>query len=269
MAGERVVWQYWETRGRKPAFVDPLHAIARRNAGVPVIQVTPESLADYLPDLDPRIHRIGELAHKADMIRTRLVARHGGMWLDADAIVLRDLGWIFDRLDGAEFVGFTDRGRLDPPRPRVRVNCFAAPAGSPVMRDWAAAQAGRLDRTRFGWEEIGTELLDPICLARRDRVRTLPFHLICPVPWRQVRRFGSRWRAPGRLLDEVSVVMLSNKALERRYPALRDMGVEEIAASGTYVSHFVRRALDPGYRPPPLWRRIAGRSGRAPPGAGP
>ncbi len=260
MSGHRVIWQYWETRGEKPAFVDPLHDIARRNAGVPVIQVTPETLPEHLPDLDPRIHEIGELAHKADMIRTRLIARHGGMWLDSDAIVLRDLGWIFDRLEGAAFIGFTDGGRLAPPRPRVRINCFAAPPGSPVMEAWVGAQAALLDRRSFGWEEIGTALLDPICLAEAERVRTLPFREICPVSWRQVRRFGSRWRTPGRLLDEVSVVMLSNKALERRYPALRRMSVEEILASGIYLSHFLARALDPAYRPPPLWRRLTGRS---------
>ena len=84
---DRVIWQYWETRGEKPAFVDGLRELAVKNSGVEVILVTPESLTSYLDDIRDEIVQIRELAHKADMIRTRLVHRYGGMWLDTDALV--------------------------------------------------------------------------------------------------------------------------------------------------------------------------------------
>ena len=257
----RVVWQYWETRGVKPAFVDGLHAIAEANAGMPVIQVTPETLPDYLPDLDPRIDAVGELAHKADLIRTRLVARYGGIWLDSDAIVLRDLSFLLDPLDGgADFVGFNNDGDLSITRPGVRINCFAARPGSTVMAEWVAAQAGKLDKTAFSWREVGTDLLHPICQAHADKVRILPLASITPVGWKEVARFGSRWRSPGKLVETCPVVMLSNKSLETRLPRLREMQVEEIVAADIYVSHFLRRAQDPTYRAPgPLaaaWRGL-------------
>ena len=96
---ERVIWQYWETVNEKPAFIDGLHEIAKRNSGLEVILVTPETLRDYLPNIPPEILRITEIAHKADMIRTMLVMQYGGMWLDSDAIVLQKLDWILDLLD--------------------------------------------------------------------------------------------------------------------------------------------------------------------------
>ncbi len=253
----RVIWQYWETRGEKPAFIDGLHRIAEANAGVPVIQVTPETLPDYLPDLDPDILRIGEMAHKADMLRTRLIARHGGMWLDSDAIVLKDLSFIFDHLETHDFVGFNDGGRLEPHKPWVRVNCFAARPGSQVMQAWIDGQNEKLPRLTFDWEEIGTEILHPACLARKEIVKILPFETIAPITWDKVEKFASPWHSPADVIDDCTVVMLSNKALETRLPKLRRMSVEEIAAADIYVAHFLRRALDPGYRPPSQFGAIA------------
>ena len=253
MTSERTIWQYWETRGRKPAFIDGLHEIACRNSGVRVVQVTPETLQDYLPDLPNEILGIKELAHKADMVRTRLVARYGGMWLDSDAIVLRDLNWIFDLLEGLEFVGFNDGGKLCETRPWVRVNCFAAPASSPVVVRWVEAQAEKLQKHRFGWEEIGTCLIHPICLARTENVKILPLEIISPVAWRDVSRFGSRWRTPRAIIDHVHIVMLSNKSLGERYPELQRMSVEQIIHTNTYLSHFLKRALDHDYLPLPAW----------------
>jgi hypothetical protein len=37
----RVIWRHWESVGEKPAFLDGLYEIAKRNAGAEVIQVTP------------------------------------------------------------------------------------------------------------------------------------------------------------------------------------------------------------------------------------
>jgi hypothetical protein len=50
------------------------------------------------------------------MIRSMLIARHGGMWLDSDAIVLHDLNWMFELLQTYEFVCFNNRGLLEEAR---------------------------------------------------------------------------------------------------------------------------------------------------------
>ena len=70
---EKVIWQYWETREHKPKFIDGLRRIVERNAGAPVQLVTPDNIAEFLPELPDYIHRIDVLAHKADMIRTMLL----------------------------------------------------------------------------------------------------------------------------------------------------------------------------------------------------
>ena len=91
MNDKHIIWQYWETKGFKPLFVDELHEIAKKNSGAEVVLVTPETIQDYIPNIPDEIFQIKELAHKADMIRALLIYHHGGMWLDSDAIVLSSL----------------------------------------------------------------------------------------------------------------------------------------------------------------------------------
>ena len=148
---ENVIWQYWETRGEKPAYIDGFHEIARRNSGVRIVLVTPETLDSYLPDIEPEIFRIEDVAHKADMIRTRLVMRHGGMWLDSDAVVLGDLNWLFERLKDHEFVGFNNACRLQRERPWVRVNCFLSRPNGTIVSEWVRLQRLKLQQAAFRW----------------------------------------------------------------------------------------------------------------------
>jgi hypothetical protein len=256
MQQNRIIWQYWETRGVKPAFVDALHEIAKRNSGVDVIQVTPDSLADYVPDLPDELFEIRELAHKADMIRAMLIARHGGMWLDSDAIVLKDLNWLFDLLPQFEFVGFNDHGSFDDRPLNVRINCFTARADSTILRQWVAAQHAKFPRTEYAWTEIGTALLDPIVKANQARVRLLPFARVCPIRWNQVRRFSSRWQNARKILADTHIVMLSNKSLQQRNPRLASMTLNEMTAEDTLISDIVKRAMDPSYRPPTMAQKV-------------
>lgn len=239
----RTIWQYWETRGTKPGFVDGLLDLARRNSGCDVIQVTPETLSSYLPDLPEDLFRIEALAHKADMIRTLLVARHGGMWLDSDAIVLRDLNWLFNLLDEQEFVGFNDGGRLTEARPWVRINCFLSRAGGTVVSEWVRRQHAKFPRTQYEWTEIGSDIVHPLCLEHRDRVNILPFELISPVPWDQVQAFAQKRPEAAAILAQCSMVMLSNESMKARAPDLRRFTCAELAAQDTLLGDVLRGAM--------------------------
>jgi hypothetical protein len=240
----RLIWQYWETRGTKPAFVDGLHEIAKRNSGCEVVLVTPETLDEYLPDLPREILQIEEMAHKADMIRAMLVARHGGMWLDSDAIVLRNLSWIFDLLEDYEFVGFNNQARLEESRPWVRVNCFASRPGGYIAREWSNRQHQKFPRVKYGWEEIGTEILHPLCLSRPELVKVLPFELICPVNWNQVDRFKQSRADDDEVFRGCVAVMLSNATLKKQARSLQRMSCQQIAEKHHLLGAIMRAALN-------------------------
>jgi hypothetical protein len=170
------------------------------------------------------------------MIRAMLVARHGGLWLDSAAVVLRRLDWLLDFLDDYEFVGFK--------RQRVTISCFAARACGAIVEEWVRQQHAKLPQSNFSWLEIGSDLLDPICNAYQERVKVMPFRLIGPVLWDEVADFRSSEIDARPILRDSYTVMLSAQSLRTRAPELHRMTVTEIAAGNTSLSIIMRRALD-------------------------
>lgn len=247
---DRVIWQYWETRGHKPAYIDGLHAIARKNAGIDVIQVTPSTLNDYLPDMSPEILEIEVLAHKADMIRTRLVEKYGGMWLDSDALVLRDLNYLFDYLSDYEFVGFTSGGVCNEKKSRIRINCFVSKPKGTVISEWVRRQEEKLPATKFKWEEIGTDLLNPICLENKSSIKILDYRDISPIRPGHVEDFSSVWKSARRIVRRCPIVMMSNATIKRKNRGLTELSIEELADGNFLLSDMINAAIDASYRPP-------------------
>ncbi len=240
----RIIWQYWETVGQKPAFVDGLHEFAQSNSGAKVIVVTPATLDAYLPELPRAIHDISQIEHKSDMIRAMLVKRYGGMWLDSDAVVLRRLDWMFDLLDNHEFVCFNRGGRLDEHRPWVRVSCFCSRPAGQIVSEWVLRQCAKFPRIEYGWEEIGSALLHPICLQHRDNVVVLPFEQIAPIAWQNVDQFllGPA-DAADQIVQKCDIVMLHNSSLRSRLPVLCSMSIAEIATGNHLLGAIMRHAM--------------------------
>ncbi|HWA90603.1 MAG TPA: capsular polysaccharide synthesis protein [Rhizomicrobium sp.] len=237
-----MIYQYWETRGTKPAYIDGLREIAAKNGKVPLTLVTPETLDAELPDMPSAIRDIEELAHKADMIRAMLVHRHGGMWLDSDAIVLKPLDRLFDYLNDYDFVAFRSSERLRFWRAKVRVNCFLSRPGGRVIGEWMRRQHAKLPRTTFEWNEIGSDILHAVCMENRNIVKFLPFETICPVTWDNVDAFSQSGSA-AKIVEDCLMVMMSNKSLTDRRSILTGMTVEEIARRDWLVSDVLRHAL--------------------------
>ena len=69
-----------------------------------------KTILNYISDLRKDINRL-PLALKADYIRIALLYKYGGIWIDADTIVMTDIHEIIDKLnEGWDFVGFRCNG---------------------------------------------------------------------------------------------------------------------------------------------------------------
>jgi hypothetical protein len=238
-----VIWQYWETKRSKPGYIDGLYELAKKNSGVKVIRVTPETLRIFLPNIPDDILQIKVMAHKADMIRALLVCEYGGMWLDSDAIVLKDLRWLFDLLQEYDFIGFDNKGRLTP---RLKINCFLARAGCHLMKEWVQAQHIKLPKLKFGWSEIGTGLLGPLCVKQETsaiKIKILPFEHIAPIPWGKSDIFHSKKEDADKITNKAHMVMVHNSTLKGRHSLFVNMTVEEIASENYLLSKILRKAM--------------------------
>ena len=80
-------------------------------------------------------------ARRSDWLRLYLLARHGGVWVDASTILTESPEWMraAQAETGAEYVGYYLDGFGTPGRPPVLESwCMAAPPGMPFVLAWHA-----------------------------------------------------------------------------------------------------------------------------------
>ncbi len=105
----RNIWVYWENINRDsyPTFIKLCLDSMKKHLGKYNLYILDnKSIKKYLPELRNDFDNL-KVAQKVDYYRIALLHKYGGIWLDADIIVMSDLKSIFEKLDsGHDYVGF-------------------------------------------------------------------------------------------------------------------------------------------------------------------
>lgn len=137
----RRLWSYWHS-GDVPVVVQRCLANWRRLCPGWEINLV---LGSELPrHVDPAALPAGferlTPARRSDWLRLHLLARHGGVWIDASTILTGSLDWLVEAQaeSRAEYLGFYLEGFCVPGRTPVLDSwAMAAPPGMPFVRAWA------------------------------------------------------------------------------------------------------------------------------------
>jgi hypothetical protein len=237
------VWQYWESDTPAPPYVRLcLETVARHLGGAEHVVLDEHSVEDRLPDLDPSWRRLAEAAHRADYVRSRLLERYGGIWLDADAVVLKDLSGLYtEDVSDADLLCWVNVQGL------VAVNLLVAPPGSPVIADWVADQGRILEEASrssgaiaVSWSALGSDSITPC--ARRGNTRYLAPARVAPISWRDAHVFTrpARLALERVLAPQPDLVMLYNKMLQ---PRLTSVSAAELLSGETLLAAILRIGL--------------------------
>lgn len=105
------LWSYWQVKqGRTiPPYINVCFETFKKycSNNYEIIILDEKTVYNYLPNLRKDLDELPSLAHKSDYIRVALLYYYGGLWLDADTIVMNDLHEIIDKLNtGYDFIGF-------------------------------------------------------------------------------------------------------------------------------------------------------------------
>jgi hypothetical protein len=173
------VWLYWE--GPRPDWIEACQRTICAHA--PDVRLVTPAEFDRLRDSDRDIN-LDQLciAHRADFIRAFLLARHGGLWVDSDCIVLRPLAPVLELVARYAFVGYKERqGHVTnnfmgaPPDSRVAAHYYrrvCAILRSGRALDWLTLGAHALTETlaEVGepWHRLAVELVQPVCWSRPE-----------------------------------------------------------------------------------------------------
>lgn len=237
------IWQYWESQPAAPPYVQLCLETVRRHLGeARHVLLDEDTVEAWLPQLDPSWRRLAETAHRADYIRSRLLERYGGVWLDADAIVLKDLSRLYAEAVDADLLCWVNVEGL------IAVNFLAAPVGSRIVQAWAEAQqrvlaAGAARSSgdiEVSWAALGSDLLTQC--TEHGVTRFLDPARVAPISWRGAENFlrPAAHALSQVLVAEPDLVMLYNKMLA---PQLANVSVGELLFSETLIGALLRIGL--------------------------
>jgi mannosyltransferase OCH1-like enzyme len=106
------LWIYWENKDEKetPPIIEICLEIMRNRLSnnFRIVKLDQNNINEYIPEIKQRKHILDKLiiAHRVDYYRVLLLNKYGGLYLDADIIVLNDLGDIIDKLRDNDYIGF-------------------------------------------------------------------------------------------------------------------------------------------------------------------
>lgn len=104
------LWTYWEIKNdtnKIPDYINLCFETFYRHCSnsYQIVILDQNNITDYLPNLRTDLNNL-LLPQKTDYIRIALLYYYGGLWLDADTIVMKDLKPIIQKMEHYDFVGF-------------------------------------------------------------------------------------------------------------------------------------------------------------------
>lgn len=107
---ERVIWMYWETLPgkKKPGYIDLCINSVKFNCDkcFDIVVLDNKTINNYLPDLDKIDLSRLNLPQKVDYYRYCLLEKYGGVWIDADILVIKCICPFYKKLKDHDYVGF-------------------------------------------------------------------------------------------------------------------------------------------------------------------
>jgi Capsular polysaccharide synthesis protein len=126
------VWTYWEGL-RSPDIELCLDTIRQHCLGSAKFHhITADNIDRYIPDglLHPAWKRIPALGVKGDCVRAAVLAQYGGLYVDADTVMLKSPAGVIDRSKDCVYTMW------DKPPARVIAGYVYCRPGSPIARAW-------------------------------------------------------------------------------------------------------------------------------------
>jgi hypothetical protein len=229
------VWFYWE--GKRPRWIEICHETIVANAPDARF-LTPESFDElWTQDRDIDVSRL-YVAHRADFIRAFLLAKFGGLWIDADCLVMRDLSGLLESLGEYDFIAHRERSGLF-------ANPFIGAKKDSVIAAELYQRVCQFLRGngRIGWLEIGSKPLTEILNNTDAPFLELDCEQVQPICWSQPEKFfapGSDAEHARNFNESAICYMLSNGAVIN-YQGKNPNA--DLTAENSFFTFAARRAL--------------------------
>ena len=136
------IWTYWG--GDMTVLVHMcMDSWRKHNPNLEIILLTKGNLHKYIDiDLDTLLHANDRPSTFADFVRLHVLAKHGGLWMDASVICNKPLDWIWDIQEstGCTFIGYKMKNHTSEKwrgvRDVIENSVFACNPGNELVVAW-------------------------------------------------------------------------------------------------------------------------------------
>src|SRR5262249_45056594 len=178
------IWLYWE--GPMPPLIRLCcQTVFAHYAGATLLDRAGfEKL--FISDRDIDIDVLA-LNHKSDFIRAYLLKHFGGIYLDADCIVMRNLSPLLEKAKEYGFVGYRERPGY------MSCNLMAAEASGSIITDHYERVCETLRSGRsLAWLDLASVPMDQAVALHPAECCLLPTEAVMPICWSESNRFCER-----------------------------------------------------------------------------
>lgn len=148
------IWVFWDNKNNIPSIVQKCYEIITKQCpDYDFIQLNMENYGEYVNDENIlkilKDEKLG-IALKSDVLRTYLMIKYGGFWMDSSIILLQSLDWIYKLNEKDEYDIFM-----------FKANYHSSRDDKPVLESWFIASKPNVDFNKFVLEKLVDILLKP------------------------------------------------------------------------------------------------------------
>ena len=234
------IFTYWEYKHVPPLFTRlNVEAWRRHTKGLcsePIL-INNQTIRDWVPDMPDEFFRMPYTQATSDLVRYGVLYHHGGIYMDSDFIVLKDLSPVVQRLDH-DLVSYCVRSNPG----NICTSCFssnflASRKGSHVMKEM--------------WEKQKAKIRDHCPLSEKEEQKVCCFddpNQKCHIPWGGIGE-GTTHKVMAQLLkDETPMKTYCFADEEAFVPSMFRYVLEHVtnltAATHLLESHGIKKGLD-------------------------
>lgn len=170
------VWTHWE--GPKVPYIETCLDTIRQHCykGCLFHQVNEQTMSKYIPEglLHPNWKNIKRLGVKSDCIRAAVLYLYGGLYVDADSIMLKSPKGRIDESKDCVYM------RWSTPPDRVIAGYIYCKQKSVVAKKWLDNINATLERNEFKWCQLGEGCLTP-AVNSTENCEQIPLKTFLPI----------------------------------------------------------------------------------------
>ena len=243
------IWMYWQNykNKRTPDYVKLCHEsiIKQCQKSFNINILNDDNVREYLPNIRDDFFQISQINNKSNYLRYKLLFEFGGIWLDSDLILLKDLKFLTEKLLQDKTVDLVATASPEYIYKQPESGFIISKKFGTTIGIALDAISNKLNNNHVGhifpWGSMGPSIIREA--VEDQKYLHLNSKVLMPIGWQDAKRFLTNESIYETYDENVCGYMLYNEMFKRMQHNIFNMTKDQIMNSSMLISQIFRRAL--------------------------